>query len=390
MQDYTPPPSMSSRPVGPAPPRQFPLLVVILLMLLAAWLVPSFVERVEYSATLGRERAEVDVARGALSEHRLDDISRAFAQIAKAIGPSVVHINTLQRIAAPRDEWLDFFGQPREYEAQGQGSGVIIDSQGYILTNNHVVAGAQQIEVVLSDGRSLEATRVGNDAAIDLAVLKIQAENLIAAEWGDSTKLPVGSLVWAIGNPYGLDRSITFGIISAKDRQGVGNSLLQKFLQTDAAVNPGNSGGPLVDVNARVIGINTAIIGPTYHGIGFSIPSELARDVYEQLKSSGTVVRAWLGVALQVLTPDVAKELDLKDTKGALVKGVEPNSPAAKAGIRKGDFIVEWNKQPVASANALPMMVAGTPIGSHATVVVIRNGEKLTLDVPVEQRPPNL
>jgi len=372
-------------------------MVLTLVVLLSAWLLPTlagsviapFVEQWHYASTKGRERAEVEIARASLGEHPLEDISRAFADIAKAIGPSVVHIKTLQRVAGPRDEWSLLYGQ-RDFEAISQGSGVIIEADGYILTNNHVVSGAQEIAVKLSDGRTLSAQPIGLDPATDLAVLKIQAEGLIAAEWGDSVKLPVGSMVWAIGNPYGLDRSISFGIISAKGRQGVGSSQYQDYLQTDAVLNPGNSGGPLVDVNAKIIGINTAIIGPTYHGIGFAISSEMAKEVYQKLKSDGTVVRGWLGVALEDVTPETAKKLELKDTNGAIVKGVLPNSPADKAGIKADDCIVEWNKQPVVNSLALRMMVARTPIKSQANAVIIRDGEKMEVTVRVEERPAEL
>ena len=388
MQDYTLPPAPPPPPRrGPSP--QFPWLVLLLLVLLAAWLLPSYVEQWNYSATRGRERAEVESARAELHDNNLESISRAFANIAKAISPSVVHIDTLQRIAGPHDEWSHVFGEAREYEARGQGSGVILDPQGFIVTNNHVVAGAQQISVKLSDGRGMTANLVGADPATDLAVLKIDADGLIAAEWGDSTALPVGSMVWAIGNPYGLDRSITFGIISAKGRQGVGDTPVQDSLQIDAAINPGNSGGPLVDVNARVVGINSTIVGPTNQGIGFAIPSELARSIYDQLKSGGGVARGWLGVALprHELTAEMAGKLGLKDPRGALVLAVEPNSPADKAGFEKGDVIVEWNKQPVENPNALRMFVARTPIDARVPVGIIRKGESQTLSVTVEKRP---
>ena len=392
MHDDTSQPPFQPPPRRPPPSPRFPLLMVLLVVLLAFWLLPPFVtswvEQWEYAAERGRQRAEVESARSELSAHRLDDISRAFADIAKAIGPSVVHIDTVQKVSGPSDDLSAmFFGPEREYEAQAQGSGVIVDTEGYILTNYHVVQGAQQMSVKLSDGRSMPATPIGADPATDLAVIKIAADGLIAAEWGDSTTLPVGSLVWAVGNPYGLDRSITFGIISAKGRRGVGETASQDFLQTDAAVNPGNSGGPLVDVNAKIIGINTAILGRTNQGIGFSIPSELAREIYDKLKADGAVVRGWLGVQLprQELSPEAAKELGLKDTRGALILGVVPNSPADKAGLKKGDFIVEWKKQPVENPNHLRMLVARAPINSHVPISVMRDGKPIALDVLIEQ-----
>ena len=184
------------------------------------------------------------------------------------------------------------------WETGGQGSGVIIDPAGYILTNYHVVRGANEIRISLSDGRKVDANLVGRDAATDLAVLKVAADGLLAAEWGDSNDLEVGALVWAVGSPFGLQRSITFGILSAKNRAGVAGTVYQDFLQTDAAVNPGNSGGPLVDARGRVVGINTAIVGEAYQGISFAIPSSVARGVYERLKTTGRVERAgWVSVS---------------------------------------------------------------------------------------------
>jgi serine protease Do len=378
--------------VQPAPQRRPASgLIWVLVLLLVIWLLPDFVRRMKYAATIGREQAEVEVARTQMSDLKVGQLGHVFGLVAKSVGPSVVHINTVQRqmIRGRRDE-LDALLGGRVPEARGQGSGVIIDAEnGYIITNNHVIAGATSIQVILSSGEELPASVQGSDQLLDLAVLRVPARNLIAAEWGDSDKLEVGSLVWAIGNPFGLDRSVTFGIISAKDRnifEGTGNPY-QSFLQTDAAVNPGNSGGPLVNVEGQVVGINTAIIGRAYQGISFSIPSAVARDVYDKILKNGRVTRGYLGVQLAPLEEDVARKLGLTSVEGALVVGVQDDSPAEKAGLQPGDVIINWNGQEISDPQTLTLIVAQSTIGSKAEVIIIREGEKATLTVEVEERP---
>jgi len=388
MQDYSFPPPQ--RPAPAAQPSTLPWLLIILALLAVVWLSPGFLERIEYARTRGRERAEVESAREQLSSFKnLDSLSVAFTAVAKSIGPSVVHIDTESVVDGGSNDELSFpFGRGRQYEVQGQGSGVIVDAAGYILTNNHVVQGANQIAVRLSDGRAVPGDVIGADPATDLAVIKIDAADLIAAEFGDSKTMKPGSLVWAVGNPYGLDRSITFGIVSATGRRNVaGGSPYQDFLQTDAAVNPGNSGGPLVNTEGKVIGINTAIIGKAYQGISFAITSETAQEVYERLKTHGTVVRGYLGVGLQDLDLKTAKQLGLKDTKGGLVTEVAPGSPAQKAGLRPSDVVAEWNGHPIDNAMTLRLLVARTEVNTTVNVVVIRDGERMTLKVAVESRP---
>jgi serine protease Do len=357
------------------------------------WLLPNFVERMKYATTRGRERAEVESAREEIQDLKLEDLGHAFGLVAKSVGPSVVHINTVRRLSSRRsDDELDaLFGGygGGQREALGQGSGVVIDSSGYIITNNHVVEGARNIQVVLSSGEELEGKVVGYDRLTDLAVLRVRSSNLIAAQWGDSDKLEVGSLVWAIGNPFGLDRSVTFGIISAKDRhviEGFGNPY-QSFLQTDAAVNPGNSGGPLVNIKGQVVGINTAIIGRAYQGISFSIPSGIAREVYQKIVENGKVPRGYLGVRLEPLTPEVATKLGLKSPEGALVVKVLEDAPAFKAGLEIGDVIVRWNDQEIGDPQKLTLLVAQSKIGSQAEVVIIRDGQEMRKTIRVEERP---
>ncbi len=375
---FVPPPAQSS---APRPPSGLAWLLGLLCVLLAFLLLPTLVERVLYAVTLGRERAQVEAARGQLPTPALTEISRQFAVVAKAIGPSVVHIDTVQELAQP----AFLHGTRILQQAVGQGSGVIIDEDGYILTNNHVVENARQISVKLSGDKTRSAAVVGLDETTDLAVLKIPSGGLIAAEWGDSDTLEVGSLVWAVGNPFGLDRSVTFGIISAKNRRG--NSAYQDFLQTDAAVNPGNSGGPLVDVAGQVVGINTAIVGRSYQGVSFSIPASIAKEVYDRLREEGRVVRGYMGVELRELTPELAEELGIESNAGALVAAVEPHTPAETAGVKTGDVVVEWNGQPVADAMELTLMVGKTKVGETVQLKVLRNAEPLVLDLKVEQRP---
>ncbi len=386
MDDLIPPPS--ARPPAPPRPTGLPWLLALLCVLLVFLLLPTLIERVMYALVIGRERAEVESAREQLPSPELSQISRQFAVVAQAIGPSVVHIDTVQEFEARQH----YFGaQLPSQQAIGQGSGVIVDDEGYILTNFHVVENASEIAVKLSGNETRPAKVVGMDETTDLAVLKISSGGLIAAQWGDSDALEVGSLVWAVGNPFGLDRSVTFGIVSAKNRRGFrGASPYQDFLQTDAAVNPGNSGGPLVDVSGKIVGINTAIVGRSYQGVSFSIPSTIAKDVYDRLRASGKVVRGFLGVELQNLTPELAEQFHVDSLEGALVARVGPGTPAAKAAVKVGDVIVAWNGQKVVDATELTLLVGNTKVGLKVKIKVIRESQPLELEVLVEERPVQL
>ncbi len=290
----------------------------------------------------------------------------------------------------PLDElFRRFFDQlPQEsLKSRSLGSGVIIDSAGYILTNNHVVADADDILVRLPDEREFAAKVVGKDSKTDLALIRIEgAGTLPAAQMGDSDKAEVGSWVIAIGNPFGLETTVTAGIISAKGRI-IGSGPYDNFLQTDAAINPGNSGGPLFNLDGDVIGINTAIFSRSggNMGIGFAIPVNMAKAVLEQLKSTGRVTRGWLGVRIQAVTHELAKALGLSKRQGALVASVEAGSPAQKAGIIAGDVVVRFNGHEIAHMNELPAIVAETSIGKTVQVDVIRAGKSLTLDVVVAE-----
>jgi serine protease Do len=380
------------------PPRSSsrPLLLMVLLALLMALAMPFLTERVaeriQYGITRGELRAKAEVARGELA--KLSETAETFKLVAQSVGPSVVHIDTQQavRVTATGDEWDSLLNRrPSAYLAEGQGSGVIVDEDGYIVTNNHVISGAQVIQVNLSDGRIFtDVTVVGADPLTDIAVLKINADKLIVSPWGDSDQLEAGDWVVAVGNPYGLDRSVTAGIVSAKSRRGIGESVYQDFLQTDAAVNPGNSGGPLVNLRGQVIGITTAIFGESFQGISFAVPSNVASAVYQRLRQHRYVARGWLGVGMADVTPAIAQKLGLPNTSGALVTLVQPRTPAARGGIERGDVIVEWNGEAVTNSTDLAFLIARTEIGSQANVVVLRNGQRQTLTITVGERPKDL
>ncbi len=384
-----PPPPPPANAPAPQSPNRLPALVFFLFVAVTVLLLPYVVEQVQFSITRGRARAEAEVARVQLAEFP-EHVSR-YRLVAKAVEPSVVGIETSRAVAAPRqDELSRLFGDrfPR-YRAEGKGSGVIVDDEGYIITNYHVIDKASEVLVKLSDGRTLrDVTVVGVDPLSDIAVLKVSAHGLVAAPWGDSERLEGGDPVLAVGSPFGLAQTVTAGIVSAKGRRGVVQDInYEDFLQTDAAVNPGNSGGPLVSLQGEVVGINTAIYGPAYLGISFAIPSQIARTVYQSLRQTGTVARGWLGVALQSIDDDLVERLGLDDTRGALVTDILPDSPAAAADLRMGDVIVDWNGEPVADPAALSFAVAATRIGSNATVTLIRDGERLEIGVTVAERP---
>ncbi len=366
-------------------------MILLGLLIVLQYLVPYLLERYQYAVTRARQQAEYDVAAKALDNLQLTGLSKASQLVSQKVGPSVVHIDVSSVRSQPEpNEYAQLYGS-QTVPSRGQGSGVIVDPQGYIVTNAHVVHAAAEIEVALSDGRVLPARIVGADAATDVAVLKITADGLIAAPWGDSEELDVGALVWAVGSPFGLQSSITFGIISAKHRGNLAGDVYQDFLQTDAAVNPGNSGGPLVDAQGRVIGINTAIVGDSYQGVSFAVPSSVAKVVYERLKTNGRLARGWLGVQLDDVSEQTARRLSLPAAAGAIVVLVvdDPHvpSPAKDSGLRMNDVVITWNGKPVGKSAELIRMVAMTEIDSTAQVELIRNGQKLTVEVRVAERP---
>jgi serine protease Do len=329
----------------------------------------------------------------------------SFAAVAQKLKPVVVNIKVVKKVEnagfdqpeipdGPFHDFLEKFFQGRPMPQtspspriqKGMGSGVIISQDGYVLTNNHVVAGAKEVIITLADQKEYKGRLVGADPQTDVAVLKIDAnESFPVSTMGNSDDLKVGDWVVAIGNPFGLDHTVTAGIVSAKGRV-IGAGPYDNFIQTDASINPGNSGGPLLNMRGEVIGLNTAIIAQG-QGIGFAIPVNTIKPLIPQLETKGSVTRGFLGVNIQSLTPALAKSLNLPDQKGALVADVSDNTPAAKAGIKRGDVIISFNGREVPDSQSLPAMVAATPVAQQATVTVIRNGEKLQLPVTIGQLP---
>ena len=316
----------------------------------------------------------------------------SYADVVARVAPAVVTVRSERRARAPQQHpfmddpfFREFFGDriPQQQQQprveRGLGSGVIVTPDGYILTNHHVVDGAENIKVDLSDRRTLDAKVVGSDPPSDLAVLKINATNLPVLTLGDSDRARVGDVVLAIGNPLGLDQTVTAGIVSAKGRAtGLGDGNFEDFIQTDAPINQGNSGGALINTNGELVGINSQILRPSGGsiGIGFAIPSNMARGVMEQLIKSGKVRRGQLGVIVQTVTSDIAQSLDMKDVRGVIVGSVQPGSAGERAGLKQGDVIVALNGQPVNDSNALRNRVASTPPDSDVTLTVVRDGRE--------------
>ena len=352
--------------------------------------MPYYVEQIQYAATRGKERAEAEVARQLLDEGRGPTIGQ-YRTVVKAVQSSVVGVKASRSLDGQDNDELSsfFFGPGRGLREQDQGSGVIVDAEGYIITNYHVVDRASEVNVELSDGSKHRAQVVGIDPATDLAVLKIGAANLTAAPWGKSSDLEVGDPVLAIGNPFGLARTVTAGILSATGRHAVVENVnYQDFLQTDAAVNPGNSGGPLVNMKGQIVGINTAIVGPTYQGISFAIPSDMVHQVYDQLIKSGKVARGWLGVSMKELTPEEVGEA--RRQRRLRIRRASPTRPRPRPACRPGDIITKWNKKHVSGPAELGLQVAWSKIGEKTSVTVHRGDETLEFTVTVGQRPERL
>jgi serine protease Do len=328
---------------------------------------------------------------------------QSFADLAEKVKPAVVNVSTTSKVKMQgnpfrffqgedeegqlREFFKKFFGEipDRERKQQSLGSGFIIGSDGQIITNNHMIEGAEEIKVKLSDGREFKAKVIGRDAKTDLALIKIASpvEHLSVLELGDSDKMRVGDWVLAVGIPFGLEHTVTQGIISATGRV-IGSGPYDNFLQTDAPINPGNSGGPLVNLKGEVIGINTAIVSGG-QGLGFAIPSSLAKSIITQLKDKGKVVRGWMGVSIQTVTPDLAESFGMKEPKGALVGDVSPGSPAQKAGLKRGDIIVGYDGKTIKDSNDLPRFVAETPVGKRVDVDIIRDGKDKRVPMQIQE-----
>ena len=335
--------------------------------------------------------ANADFWTSAPKDGPLQPAFQLWVDLAKAARPAVVNVSTQSRVSDPRAEFFRRFfegppGSPRERSSLG--SGFVISPDGYVVTNNHVVASGGDIIVRLSRGGEHSARVVGTDPATDLALLKIDASILPVLPLGDSDRLEVGEPVMAIGNPFGLDQTVTTGIVSAKERF-IGSGPYDEFVQTDASINPGNSGGPLIDSRGAVVGINSAIFSQTGGsiGIGFAIPINLAKTVLLQLRDHGSVVRGYLGVAVRPVPPDVAESAGLKDQQGVLIDTVVEGSPAEKAGIQKGDVIVAVNEQAVAAPQELTRRIVGTPPGTRVQLSIVRKGKPLKLPVELGRLP---
>ncbi len=348
-------------------------------------------------------------SRGRESEaiRRVEDLSLAFEQASRVIAPSVVYITALQRPGG-RDrsdlqEFLERFGRSRDRAepdderrgrpTRGQGSGVIVRSDGHILTNYHVVENAMRVEVTLANGRKYDAEIVGTDEETDLAVIRIDTDNLRPATFSDSDDIAVGQWVLAVGNPFGLENTVTAGIISAKGRPAMGLADFGNLIQTDAAINPGNSGGPLVNLRGEILGINNAITTQTggYMGIGFAIPGNMARSVLESLLEHGEVLRGWLGITMSImpLDPDEAARAGF-DGQGVLITNVSDGSPADEAGLREGDIITGVNGKVVANSSVLMNAVARRPPGTRVDMSIFREGRDRRMPVLLGERPPRV
>lgn len=334
-------------------------------------------------------------------------LSEGFSTIVEPLLPAVVNISSSKVVKSRGGEFpfpddpsfRQFFGspfgnlQPREQREHSLGSGVIVSPDGYVLTNNHVVDGASDIEVSLSDKRQLKAKLIGTDPRTDIAVLKIPATGLSTVTLGNSSKLHVGAIVLAIGDPFGIGETVTMGIVSATGRRALdieGPGAYEDFIQTDAAINPGNSGGALVNVRGELIGINTAIIsngGGGNQGIGFAVPVDMARRVMDQILKTGKVTRGYLGVMIQEVTPDLAKAFGLSSAQGALVGDVTPGSPGAKAGLQKGDVIVAMNGEPISDFQDLRLRVSESAPGETVKLQIIRNAEKREISATLGELP---
>ena len=326
----------------------------------------------------------------------------SFADLAEKVSPAVVSIRTSKTVTGnggpngmripPQLE--PFFGGPgspfedpnggdQEFQVPSLGSGFVISSEGYIVTNNHVVEDVDKVEVAFKDGTTLPAEIIGRDPATDIGLIKVKSDKpLTALPFGDSKKLRPGDWVIAIGNPFGLEHTVTAGIVSALHRRNIGAGRYEDFIQTDAAINPGNSGGPLINLAGEVVGINTAI-NPRANTIGFAVPIEMAKEILPSLKASGFVTRGWLGVVIQQITPDLKEAMNLPNDDGALISRVDPSGPAHKAGIQRGDVIVNFGGEPIKDMEDLPRRVAATAPGTKSSVTVVRSGKEKSFEIEV-------
>jgi len=373
--------------------------VLLALMFIIATLKPQWLQR---QGQFGKQLAEPIVAlREVAPGIGSGPATTSYADAAQKAMPAVVNVFSSKDGSLPPDPrakdplFRYFFGdknnrKQREQPAANLGSGVIVSSEGYILTNQHVVDGADQIEIALADGRTTNAKVIGIDPETDLAVLKVNMTNLPTITLGRMEQTRVGDVVLAIGNPFGVGQTVTMGIVSALGRNHLGINTFENFIQTDAAINPGNSGGALVDVNGNLLGINTAIYSRSGGslGIGFAIPVSTARSVLESIITTGSVTRGWIGVEPQDVTPEIAESFGLEQKSGAIVAGVLKNGPADRAGIKPGDILMSVNGQEITDTTRLLNVIAQIKPGTAAKVHLVRKNRELDLDVTIGKRPP--
>jgi serine protease Do len=379
--------------------RSFRLGFAAALLLLAGVVTGLLMSaRLDWVAPASSESARLAAAPGA---------PPSFVPIAKSVMPAVVNISTSRVVRTPQmgegqspfddpmfrhffgDDFFRRFPMPRERRESSLGSGVIVSGDGYIVTNSHVVHKVDQIKVLLSDKREFTGKVIGTDPKTDIAVIKIEARSLPTIQWGDSDKLEVGEYVLAVGNPFGLNQTVTMGIVSAIGRADVGITDYEDFIQTDAAINPGNSGGALINARGELIGINTAIFSRSggYQGIGFAVPANLTRSIMDSLIKRGKVVRGYIGVSIAPVTPAVAKHLGIKETRGAFVQEILPDGPAGKAGVKDGDVIVGFNGKSIDTPTTLRNIVAQTEIGKTVKLELLRDGKPVSVDIRIAEQP---
>ena len=382
------------------PIRLYFLLAAVSLTLLIPQNMQAAETSSDYESLLKTQNAFIDVAEKVSSAVVYIEVEKVIEQNLSMVAPSPFNdpfdlfndefFERFFRHQAPKDDTpRNESPKKRQYHQVGQGSGFIISEEGYILTNNHVVGDADRIRVKLSDGREFEAERIGTDPESDVGVIKIKGSDLPTLKMGDSDSIRVGEWVIAVGNPFGLSRTVTSGIVSAKGRSNVGITEYEDFIQTDAAINPGNSGGPLVNLKGEVIGVNTAIFSRSggYMGIGFAIPINMANSIYKQLIDTGSVKRGFLGIVIQDMTADLANSFGWDESKGILISDVTEDSPAEKAGLKQGDIITKLNGKPIKSSGAFRNQIAMLPPETKVSLTVIQNKKEKTISVTTGERP---
>ncbi|MBT4694961.1 MAG: trypsin-like serine protease [Planctomycetaceae bacterium] len=369
------------------------LLTTTVALLAVIFGTPFLVQQIQYSLEYGRIIAKYDAAAIHIDSQSIKSISLASELVSYKVTPSVVHIHTSTTASGSRRSFQRPFPQSNLFPSRGQGSGVIVDDAGYIITNRHVIQGAEIIHVQLHDKTEQIAQVVGVDQLTDLALLKIQPTVMPAVEWSTSPTTNVGTMVWAIGSPFGLERTLTFGIVSATRRTAKVGTVYQEFLQTDVAINPGNSGGPLVNERGELVGINTAIVGDAYQGISFAVPSHVVKSVYERLKTTGVVSRGWLGLALEDVTPDHILQRGLSKTEIDPIHGTvitsfaQGPSPAKDAGLLVGDILTKYNKTKILDTPHLIQLVGADQNGDEVAITCVRGGDTKVVSCTLGLRP---